>query len=130
MGDKQIAQMEPSVAEVYKGIIRPDDPPTACCNLESTSAAGADVWMQVMPGTVIMSYPFAGEPLELLRNQCVDTPPDLYLTDWSANEYATFGFGNIPPKDHATLADQLFVRVLGCDDEGYELKISVEALDP
>ena len=52
MGDKQIAAMEPSVAEVYAGITSPDQPPAKCCN---------------------MCYPFTGDPLELLRNQCVDT---------------------------------------------------------
>lgn len=130
MSDKQIAEMEPSVAEVYEGIKSSDDPPTKCCTVESTTSSGADVWIQVMPGTINMSYPFGGDPLELLRNQCVDTPSDLYLVEWNANEYATVGFKNIAPKEHAALVDQLFVRVLGCDDAAYEVKISVEQLDP
>ncbi|MDQ6941376.1 MAG: hypothetical protein M3169_02550 [Candidatus Eremiobacteraeota bacterium] len=130
MGDDQVAAMEPSVAEVYKGIVKPDDPPTLCCTLESRSASGSKVWIQVMPGTVNMGYPFATEPLELLRNRCVDTPPGMYLVEWNANEYATFGFENVSPHDHATFVDQLFVRVLGCDDATYELGISSEPLDP
>ncbi|HEV2740255.1 MAG TPA: hypothetical protein VGU66_16865 [Candidatus Elarobacter sp.] len=130
MGDKQVDEMEPSVADVYKGISRPDDPPTESCTMESKSASGSDVWIQVMAGTVNMGYPFAAEPLELLRNQCVDTPTGMYLVEWNANEYATFGFENVSPRDHAAFVDQIFVRVLGCDDATYELGISMESLEP
>jgi hypothetical protein len=130
MGNKQIDEIEPSVAKVYKGIKSSDDPPTACCTLESITPSGSEVWIQVMPGTVNMGYPFDSDPLEMLRNQCVDTPSDLYLVEWSANEYATFGFKNIAAIDHAALVDQLFVRVLGCDDEQYALNVSIEPLDP
>ena len=129
MGDTQVAAMEPAVAGVYEGITKPDDPPASCCTIESQSASGSKVWIQVMPGTVNMGYPFETEPLETLRNQCVDTPPGMYLTEWNANEYATFGFENVAPHDHAVFVDQLFVRVLGCDDATYTLEISVEALD-
>ncbi len=129
MGENQVAAMEPSVAEVYKGVVSSDDPPTHCCTLESTSASGTKTWIQVMPGTVNMGYPFAADPLEMLRNQCVDTPSDLYLAEWDANVYATFNFANISPRDHAHLVDQLFVRVLGCDDAGYDVTISVEELE-
>ena len=129
MGDKQIAAMEPSVAEVYVGITSADQPPTKCCNLNSKSLEGSEVWMQIMPGTVNMSYPFTGDPLELLRNQCVDTPSSLYLIEWNANEFAQVGFDNISPHDHACLADELFVRVLGCEDAAYELEISIEEME-
>ena len=128
MGARQIAEMEPGLSEVYKGVSGPEDPPAACCTLESVALSGAAVWIQALPGNVNMGYPFADEPLELLRRRGVRGPSDIYLVEWAAGEYATLGFGDIPARDHAFFADQLFVKVLGCDDEGYKLKVSVEPL--
>lgn len=129
MGTNQIAQMEPSLSEVYKGISGPDDPPTSFCTLEAITFSGSEVWVQVMPGTVNMAYPFTEAPLELLRSRGVRSPREIYLVEWVANEYATFGFGDISPRDHATFVDQLLVKILGCDETSYELKISIEPFD-
>jgi hypothetical protein len=129
MGANQIAEMEPSLSEVYKGISSPDDPPTSCCTLEAMTLLGSEVWIQVMPGTVNMAYPFTEEPLDLLRRQGVRSPSDIYLVEWAAGEYATFGFGDISVRDHASFVDQLFVKVLGCDDASYQLKASIEQLE-
>ena len=128
MGAHQIAGIEPCIAEAYKGVSGPEDAPTACCTVEATTPAGAAVWIQAMPGNVNMSYPFAEEPLGLLRGRGVRCPPDLYLVEWAAGEYATFGFGDLSPRDHAFFVDQLFVKLLGCDDAGYKPKASVEPL--
>jgi hypothetical protein len=128
MGANQIAEMEPSVSEVYKGVSGPDDPPTSCCTLEAMTLSGSQVWIQVMPGTVNMACPFTEEPLELLRRRSVRSPSDIYLVEWAAGEYATFGFGDISARDHAFFVDQLFVKVLGCDDTSYTLKTSIEPL--
>ena len=129
MGAIQIASMEPSVREVYKGISSSDDPPTSCCTFETRTRSGLEVWIQVMPGTINMSFPFDEEPLDLLRRKGVRSPLDLHLVDWGANEYATFGFDNLPARDHAFFVDQLFVKILGCDDESYEVSASIEPLE-
>ena len=129
MGTNQIVAMLPSLEEVYRGISGADDLPTLMCTLESTSRAGAAVWIQAMPGTVNMGYPFNVEPFELLRQRAVRTPGDIYLVEWVADEYATFGFGDLSPRDHASLLDQVFVKVLGCDDDVYEIRMSLEQLD-
>jgi hypothetical protein len=129
MGAKQIAEMEPSLREVYAGVSGPDDPPTACCTMESVNLSGAEVWLQAMPGTVNMAYPLASEPLSVLRERGVRCPAGFYLVEWAAGEYATFGFDNIAPRDHAFFADQLFVKVLGCDGESYALRTTIEPLE-
>ena len=129
MGAKQIAEMEPSISEVYKGMSSPDDPPTSCCTLEAVSLSGSEVWIQAMPGTINMAYPFMDEPLERLRRQGVLSPHDIYMVEWTAGEYATFGFGDIASRDHVFFVDQLFVKVLGCDDASYELKVLIEPLE-
>jgi hypothetical protein len=125
----QIAAMEPSISEVYKGISGPDDPPTSCCTLEAMTLLGSQVWIQAMPGTVNMVYPFTEEPFDLLHRRGVRSPSDIYLVEWSAGEYATFGFGDTSARDHAFFLDQLFVKVLGCDDASYQLKTSIEPLE-
>lgn len=129
MGSSQIAQMGPGLSEIYKGISGPDDPPTTCCTLEAKTPSGTEVWIQAMPGTVNMEYPLAEEPLELLSRQGVRSPPDIYLVEWAAGQFATFGFGDLSARDHAFFIDQLFVKVLGCDDESYETRITLEALE-
>jgi hypothetical protein len=129
LGVNQIAAMEPSLIEVYKGISNSDDPPTLCCTLETMTLSDSEVWIQVMPGTINMVYPFTEEPLDLLRRKRVRSPSDIYLVEWAAGEYATLGFGNIPARDHAFFVDQLFVKVLGCDDASYELKMLIEPLE-
>lgn len=129
MSTTQISAMEPSINEVYKEISSPDDPPTLCCTLETITLLGSQVWIQAMPGTVNMAYPFTEEPFDVLQRQGVRSPSDIYLVDWAAGEYATFGFGDIAARDHAFFVDQLFVKVLGCDDAGYQLKISIEPLE-
>jgi hypothetical protein len=128
MGASQIAGMGPSLSEVYEGVSGPDDPPTSCCTLEAVTPSGSEVWIQAMPGTINMSYPFTEEPLGLLRRRGVRSPSDTYLVEWAAGEFATFGFGNISASEHTFLVDQLFVKVLGCDDAGYEPKASIEQL--
>lgn len=129
MGASQIAKIESSLSEVYKGISCPDDPPTSCCTLEVITPVGSQAWIQVLPGTVNMAYPFAEDPLELMRHRGVDCPSDVYLVEWAADEYATFGFGNISVRDHATFVDELFVKILGCDDKIYDLKTVIEVLE-
>ena len=129
MGDDQIAQMARSIAKVYEGVTTPDDAPRLLCSLESTTSSGSQVWIQVLPGNVNMAYPFSEEPLELLRQRGVRSPPDLYLVEWVAGEYAAFGFSDVPARDHASFVDQLFVKILGCDDTSYSFKTTMESVD-
>ena len=129
MGANQITQMAGSIAKVYEGGTKPDDAPTLLCTLESTTSSGSEVWIQVLPGNVNMAYPLTDEPLELLRQRGVRSPPDLYLVEWVAGEYAAFGFSDIAARDHASFVDQLFVKILGCDDGSYSLTTTTESID-
>jgi len=128
MGDDQIAQMARSIAKVYEGVTTPDDAPTLL-TLESTTSSGAQVWIQVLPGNINMVYPSTEEPLGLLSDRGVRSPPDLYLVEWVAGEYAAFGFSDVTARDHASFVDQLFVKILGCDDHSYTFKTTMESVD-
>ncbi len=126
MGADQIAEMARHIAHVYEGVSTTDDAPTSFCTFESKTPAGTEVWIQVIAGNVNMAYPFTEEPVEFLRQRGVRSPGDMYLVEWVAGDYATFGFSDIPARDHASFVDQLFVKILGCDDGSYELRISFE----
>ena len=128
MGAGQIAQMVRSIAKVYEGVTTPDDAPALLCTFESTSSSGEPVWIQVLRGNVNMAYPFTEEPLELLRERGVRSPPDSYLVEWVAGEYAAFGFSDVPVRDHASFVDQLFVKILGCDDASYSVRTIIESI--
>lgn len=129
MGADQIAEMARSIAKVYEGVTTPDDAPTLLCTLESTTSSGSQVWIQVLPGNVNMAYPFTEEPLGLLRQRGVRSPPDLHLVEWVAGEYTAFGFSELPARDHASFVDQLFVKILGCEDSSYTFRSSIESFD-
>ncbi|HEY5883808.1 MAG TPA: hypothetical protein VIT88_03935 [Pyrinomonadaceae bacterium] len=116
------------MAPVYEGVASPDDAPSSLCTLESMNTTGVPVWIQVLPGNVNMAYPFTEEPLGLLRQRGLRCPQDLYLVEWIAGEYASFGFSDIPARDHASFVDQLFVKILRCDDENYSFKATIEPL--
>lgn len=128
MGARQMAEIWKAANEVYEAAGGAGDEPSALCTVEAVTASGDEIWVQLMPGTVNLSYPFTDEPTALLRARGVRLPEDAYLVEWVAGQHATFGFGHIGARDHAFLADQLFVRVLGCDDESYEPRPSVESL--
>jgi len=128
MGANQTAEIAGSLNKVYEGVSSPDDPPTAYCTIEATTSSDAQVWIQALPGNVNMVYPLTDEPLELLSRRGVRSPTDMYLVEWAPGEYATFGFSDITARDHASFIDQLFVKILGCDDETYSLKTTIESL--
>lgn len=129
MGANQIAEIARSLGKIYEGVTNPDDAPKYCCTLESISSSGAQVWIQALPGNVNMCYPNTEEPLEFLRLRGVRCPQDLYLVQWVAGEYAAFGFRDVTARDHAVFIDQLFVKILGCDDGRYSLKVTTESFD-
>ena len=128
MGADQIAQMARSIAKVYEGVTTSDDAPALLCTFESASSSGSPVWIQVLPGNVNMAYPFTEEPLELLGQRGVRSPPNLCLVEWAAGEYAAFGFSDVPARDHAAFVDQLFVKILDCDDASYSVRINIESI--
>ena len=128
MGADQIAQMARSIAKVYEGVTTPDDAPALLCTFESTTTSGSQVWIQMLPGNVNMAYPFTEEPLAFLGQRGVRSPPDLYLVEWVAGEYAALGFRDVPARDHAAFVNQLFVKILACDDLGYSLMTTIESV--
>jgi hypothetical protein len=129
MSTVQIFAMEPSIARVHEGISGPDDAPKMACTFEATSVDDRNVWIQAMPGTVNMQYPHTDDPEQYFPAKGVRAPEDLYFVEWKAGEYATFGFDSLDARDFASFVDQLFVKVLSCDDDTYEPRASFESLE-
>lgn len=129
MGAGQMEAIERGIADAYKGISDPLDPPGVCCTFETRNTADEEVWIQVIAGSVNMMYPFDDEPFERLRTTGVRRPQNLDMIDWVANSYATFDVDDVSVRDQAFLVDQLFTKVLGCDDGSYEVAASFEDLE-
>lgn len=130
MGTRQMQAIERGVIEAYEGISGPDDPPRRCCTITAQSSAAATVWVQVLAGSVNCMYPFAGDPVEHLRVRGVRSPQGIEVIEWEANTFVTFGVPASSTRDLAYFVDQMFTRVLDCNDADYEPVVMVEALDP
>ena len=103
-----------------------------CCTVEASNAAGEDVSIQVMQGTInIAPYTHDEEPLEQLEScgalEGLDDQ-ELDVQEWEPGSFATLGFGGLATAEVAQLVDQIFVKLLGCDDAGYTPAASTEDL--
>jgi hypothetical protein len=91
-----------------------------CCTIEARNAEGEDVSIQVMQDSVnITPYDDDSDPLERL-DECGATDgldaANLEVVDWEAGKYAAIGIEGLGVADVARLVDQVFTRLLGCDD--------------
>ena len=103
-----------------------------CCTLEAQSAFGAAVAIQVMQDSVnVTPYAHGDDPLDRLE-QCGATQglddADLELVDWEAGKFATIGIDGLEVADVARLVDQIFTRLLDCNDASYVAAATVEDL--
>jgi hypothetical protein len=81
-------------------------------------------------GLCFTPYVHSDEPLARLQ-ACGATKgldADLELLDWGAGVFATVGIDELDDADVAQLIDQVFVRLLGCDDASYQISASTEDL--
>lgn len=129
MGTRQYATIERAVSAACKKVGADGTAPALCATLAARSAAGAEVWVQVMAGTVNLAYPFADDPVARLRQANAFATLEPSLIGWEANAYATFDTGGIAARDIAFCVDRIFTKVLGCDDATYEPQATMEDLD-
>jgi len=119
MGADQLAAIRPALVEVY-------DAPTDdwCATLE---IPGTDFWVQVVRGTLNASYPHTGDPLERFK-RLASQLPDVKLTDWEADTYATFSHGECSPRDLAKAVDFMLLLLLGDESADYELDVTMQQM--
>ena len=108
-----------------------DDAESLCCTIEATASGGETVTIQVMQDSLNISpYGFTDEPLSQLAacgaTEGLDT--ELEVIDWNPGVYATLGIDGLEPEQVAQLVDQVFVQLLGCDEENYKISASTEDL--
>jgi hypothetical protein len=103
-----------------------------CCTIEARNAAGEDVSIQVMQGSINISpYAHDDDPLERLEScGATDDLEDdkLDVLEWEPGTYATIAIEGLAVADVAQLVDQVFTRLLGCDDASYAPSASTEDL--
>jgi hypothetical protein len=125
MGVDQVAAMVPAIVTVLEASRGGE---IWCANFSVTNDPAR--WIQVMPDTLNMPYPFLEPPPELGAVHDHPVLRDLELREWEPHAFATF---EIPPgataAHIASLAGALLRAILGCD--GYGVEVSVEKLaDP
>lgn len=103
-----------------------------CCTIEARTAEGEDVSIQVMQETInILPYAHDDGPLERLEScGATDDLADdkLDVLAWEPGTYATIAIEGLAVADVAQLVDQVFTRLLGCDDASYGPSASTEDL--
>ena len=123
MGERQRAMMYPVVHEL---LARPGAG-DVICTITANNAAAEEVWVQLVEGgSLNTQYPADEEPMNRVGALGVFGTLKVSLIEWEAGSYATFDLRGIASHDVAFVIDQLFVRLLQCDDAGYEPASSFE----
>ena len=117
-----------AVDEVMRRASGPDGQTGLCATLTAHSAAGAEVWIQVIAGNINMAYPFADEPIARFRLMQAFGPLQVELIDWQADTFVTWDTTGIARLDVVFLVDRFFTTILGCAD-GYAPAVTLEDLD-
>ncbi len=128
VGQRQREAIAAAIGEVMNA----EEGTMLCCTIEARNAPGDEVAVQVMQDSINISpYAHEDDPLERLAS-CGATAglddADLEVVDWEAGKYATLGVGDVAPANVALLVDQVFTRLLGCDDAAYAPSASTEDL--
>ena len=128
MAQRQVEAIVAAIADIYGA---PNEGGMLCCTLEAVNSDGTDVSIQVMADSINISpYPYSEEPLTRLElSGALEELEDmeLELVDWDANAFATVGTAGNEPVDVASLVDETFTKMLGCD-AGYEPRATTEDL--
>jgi hypothetical protein len=123
MGDRQRAAIEPPARDVLG---RPTAGDTIC-SFSAINRADEEVWVQLIDGGSLNTlYPFDDEPMRRLGPLGVFGTFKVTLIEWEAGNFATFDIQGIASWDVAFVIDQLFVKLLQCDDAGYQPASSFE----
>ena len=123
MGERQRLIIEPAARDL---LARTDDG-DSICTFAATNAAGEEVWIQLISGgSLNTQYPPTDEPVKRLGTLGVFGTLKVSLIEWEAGNFATFDVHGIASWDVAFAIDQLFVRLLQCNDAGYEPASSFE----
>ncbi len=119
MAADQIAAIRPAIADVY-------DAPTDdwCATFE---IPGTEHWVQAVRGTLNVYYPYADDPIDRF-SRLASALPDVRLTDWEAESYATFSHGECSHRDLASAVDALFLELLGNESADYNIDVSMQQL--
>lgn len=100
----------------------------AICTITATNTAGEEVWVQLIEGGSLNTlYPTQDDPVRRLGALGVFGTLKVPLIEWEAGNFATFDVEGIASWDVAFVIDQLFVKLLKCDDAGYEPASNLEA---
>jgi len=91
-------------------------------------AIGApEKWVQLSWDTINAAYPAEKPPLETLASLSFNLPEYVTVSDWKANEYATFEHGAEPLLELVRFVEQYFLKVLDVSAIDNSLRIAEDA---
>lgn len=123
MGDRQRLVIEPAARDVLGRTTAGE----TICTFTASNKAGEEVWVQLIDGGSLNTlYPFDDDPVKRLGVLGVFGTLKVSMIEWEAGNYVTFDVHGIAPMDVAFVIDQIFVRLLQCDDAGYQPASSFE----
>jgi len=122
VGQHQQAEIAQRIAEVYQRSTAGVD----WC-LEMFAGPGENMWIQVVPTNVNTAWPLQTEPLATVDQLEIPRLAGLDLIDFQPGLFATYLFDETNFQAIAEFVDQLFLKVLGCDDD-YALRFNLMEL--
>ncbi len=97
-----------------------------CVLLESV--AFPDRWVQLTWDSVNAAYPYTDEPLARIRADGVPTYPNMTLSEWESEKYATFKHPLKPLAEIAEFVSQYIEVILGVSSAEDALSVEEEQL--
>jgi hypothetical protein len=125
-------QQEQEIGEAIARVFSDDNEGGLCCTLETVNSQGQDVAIQVMQDAINISpYPFQEDPTIRLQTSGIlerFSDGDIEVIEWNSERFATVGIDGLEIDDVADLVDQVFVKLLACDDRSYTINATTEDL--
>jgi len=125
-------RQEQEIGEAIAPVFSDDNEGGLCCTLETVNSQGQDVAIQVMQDAINISpYPFQEDPTSRLQASGIleqFAEAGIEVIEWNSERFATVGIDGLEVDDVADLVDQVFVKLLACDDGSYTVNATTEDL--
>ena len=129
MSERQLETLERGIAKALADASSLNEAPALCCTFEAQNTLGAEVWIQVLAGTINALYPPAEDPLVHFRSRGMTCPAGVEVLEWEPSAFVTFSVEGLTTRDQAFFVDQLFTNLLLCGPADYVPVAKFEQLE-
>jgi len=122
MGSEQIAQLQPSITEVFEAASSGD----WCATF--TVVEHPNDWLQVTRSELNFAYPALSDPTPAVEALAKSSGLDLRLSCWEGGKFVTLEYdANLGPSDVAKIADLVFFTFF--NRATYDVEVEMLQLD-